>query len=103
MIATRGPINSRVPASAGGPRSEGFLGRSAVSLPFKGVVRRISSSTETMEVVDIDLDILKVTWFSSLAMARDISFQRYHQDAREVYKIREDAEARREQAMSRHL
>jgi len=53
----------RTRVSCGGPSEEGFLGRSGVALPFKGAVCRIESSEEEMRVVEVDLDILKVSSF----------------------------------------
>jgi len=57
-------------ANCAGSAKDGFVGRSAVAVPFKGCIARATDSEEEMLIVDLDLDILK--------------------DARAVYRIRED-------------
>ncbi|KAH9810655.1 carbon-nitrogen hydrolase [Melampsora americana] len=55
-------------------KSDGFLGGSSVAMPLKGSVIRFNDPIERLEVVEIDLNILE--------------------DARFLYKIREDYESR---------
>lgn len=47
--------------NAGGPKDEGFIGRSAVTLPAKGSVGGTTISAEVMALVEVDLDVLKVS------------------------------------------
>ncbi|GAA98679.1 uncharacterized protein L969DRAFT_95096 [Mixia osmundae IAM 14324] len=56
--------------NCGGPRSQGYMGRSAVAMPFLGCVAKLPEPDEQLVVVEIDLDILP--------------------DAEATYKIRED-------------
>lgn len=46
--------------SCGGPKEEGFLGRSAVAAPLKGVVGRIETGEAQLKIVDVDLDVIQV-------------------------------------------
>lgn len=78
--------------SCGGPKAKGFLGHSSVSMPFKGVVTRIEGPNEEMRVVDIDLDILQVRPLTVYRFFGGVT--EIPQDARAVYKIREDYEAK---------
>ena len=45
--------------NAGGKRENGFLGRSAVAMPFCGALTRFDEPDERMEIVDVDLSVLK--------------------------------------------
>ncbi|KAA1083670.1 hypothetical protein PGT21_032437 [Puccinia graminis f. sp. tritici] len=56
--------------NCGGKKEDGFLGRSSISLPLKGHVVKFDEPDEKLQVVDVDLSVLK--------------------DAREVYKVREE-------------
>lgn len=72
LVITRAYENECVVVfvNCGGPTEEGFLGRSAVAAPLKGVVGRIESGEAQVKIVDIDLDVI--------------------QAAKKVYQIRED-------------
>lgn len=63
--------------NCGGKKSDGFLGGSSVAMPLKGSVIRFDEPIERLEVVEIDLDVLE--------------------DARSVYKIREDYDSKFEE------
>ena len=43
----------------GGSHQYGFMGRSAVAMPFKGA-QRIEGSEEELKVIEVDLDLLEV-------------------------------------------
>lgn len=47
--------------NCGGSKDEGFIGRSAVTLPFKGKVGGTTTNEEEMVLVEVDLDVLKVS------------------------------------------
>jgi len=56
--------------NCGGKKEEGFLGRSCVSLPLKGLLINCLEPHEQLQIIDLDLSVLK--------------------DASEVYKIRHE-------------
>lgn len=47
--------------NCGGPKADGFIGRSAVTLPFKGKVGGTETNEEEVAYVEVDLDVLKVS------------------------------------------
>lgn len=53
-------------SSCGGPKEKGFLGRSAVAAPFKGLVGRTQSCEAEVKVVEVDLDVIKVSLADSI-------------------------------------
>lgn len=48
-------------SSVGGPKDKGYLGRSAVAAPLKGVVGRAEGPDAQVKIVDVDLDVLQVS------------------------------------------
>ncbi|KAK9900272.1 carbon-nitrogen hydrolase [Cystobasidium minutum MCA 4210] len=72
LVVTRAYENECVVVfvNCGGPAEQGFLGRSAVAAPLKGVIGRIESGEAQLKIVDVDLDVI--------------------QAAKKVYQIRED-------------
>lgn len=63
-----------VMTNCGGPAEAGFIGRTGVTVPFKGMLKQAVGSTEQMIIVDVDLGILE--------------------DAKTVYAIGEDLNIR---------
>ena len=44
--------------NAGGRREDGFLGRSAIAMPFRGALVRFNEPDERMDIVEVDLSVL---------------------------------------------
>jgi predicted amidohydrolase len=44
----------------GGKKEDGFLGRSSISVPLKGHLVKFEEPDEKLQVVDVDLSVLKV-------------------------------------------
>jgi len=65
--------------NCGGPRAKGFLGCSSVAAPLKGRVGGTSGCEEEVTVVEVDLDVLIVSYscvlrpFSSLSLSLSLS------------------------------
>ncbi|KAK8847724.1 hypothetical protein IAR55_005583 [Kwoniella newhampshirensis] len=76
-----------VMCNAGGPAEEGYIGGSGVWMPLKGKVGGHEGEQVGLKVVDVDLEVLKVS-----SRARNMSD--FLQDARALYKIRADYDAR---------
>lgn len=66
LVVTRAYENECVVAyvNCGGPREQGFLGCSAVAAPFKGCLGRTKGPDEEVKIVEVDLDVLKVSKYS---------------------------------------
>ena len=78
-----------VMVNAGGPAVEGFAGGSGVWAPLRGKIGGLNGE-EGLMFVDVNTDLLKV----SVARCPGSDAQADCQDARKLYKIREDANLR---------
>lgn len=47
--------------NAGGPAEEGYIGGSAIWMPLKGKVGGCKSVNAEMAIVNVDMDVLKVS------------------------------------------
>lgn len=71
--------------NAGGDETEGFIGGSGVWAPLRGKIGGPARSEDSLTMVDVDLAVLKV----SLQYAA-CAFRSSLQDARALYKVREE-------------
>jgi len=84
--------------NCGGKKEEGFLGRSCVSLPLKGLLINCLEPHEQLQIIDLDLSVLKVFIVSPLSFVclhKSFPFTETNcpfclKDASEVYKIRHE-------------
>ena len=75
----------------GGSRDEGFMGGSGVWAPLRGKVGGFEREAVGMEIVEVDLGVIKVSHIRFLGRDwHELTWQ----DGRDTYKIREDADAR---------
>ena len=70
--------------NAGGSHDEGYIGGSGVWMPLKGQLGGTKGGEAELAIVDVDLEVLKVSQISRCCLT-------ISQDARALYQVQVDA------------